>query len=46
LASSPAQAALSSLLAFDGFVMDLSRSVLTAEAQEVMLRPKITAVLA
>ncbi|WNJ93982.1 winged helix-turn-helix domain-containing protein [Bosea sp. 685] len=34
------------LLAFDGFVLDLTRGVLTAEAREVVLRPKTTAVLA
>ncbi|AOO81457.1 winged helix-turn-helix domain-containing protein [Bosea vaviloviae] len=34
------------LLAFDGFVLDLARGVLTAEAREVVLRPKTTAVLA
>jgi DNA-binding winged helix-turn-helix (wHTH) protein/tetratricopeptide (TPR) repeat protein len=46
LVSSPAQAARSSLLAFDGFVLDLNRGVLTAKAREVVLRPKTTAVLA
>ncbi|SFJ76561.1 Transcriptional regulatory protein, C terminal [Bosea sp. OK403] len=34
------------LLAFDGFILDLTRGVLTAEAREVVLRPKTTAVLA
>ncbi|WPB84232.1 winged helix-turn-helix domain-containing protein [Sediminicoccus rosea] len=34
------------MLAFDGFVLDLNRGVLTAEAREVVLRPKTTAVLA
>ena len=34
------------LLAFDGFVRDLSRGVLTAEAREVVLRPRTAAVLA
>ena len=34
------------LLAFDSFTLDLTRGVLTAEAREVTLRPKTTAVLA
>jgi DNA-binding winged helix-turn-helix (wHTH) protein/tetratricopeptide (TPR) repeat protein len=34
------------LLAFDGFILDLTRGVLTAEAREVVLRPKTSAVLA
>lgn len=46
MVSSPAQAAPSSLLALDGFVLDLSRGVLTAEARELVLRPRTAAVLA
>jgi DNA-binding winged helix-turn-helix (wHTH) protein/tetratricopeptide (TPR) repeat protein len=34
------------LLAFDGFTLDLMRGVLTAEARQVVLRPKTAAVLA
>lgn len=34
-----------SLFAFDGFTFDLTRGVLTAEAREIVLRPKTAAVL-
>lgn len=34
------------LVAFDGFILDLTRGVLTGEAREVVLRPKTSAVLA
>src|SRR4051812_32832906 len=34
-----------SMFAFDGFTFDLTRGVLTAEAREIVLRPKTAAVL-